>query len=396
MLESLNSSSHPSSELMLEQANDMRDSPEKVAWLEATIRQADLEQNTEVAFEARDEMIDAATWSGQAEKAMLAFAWCLNHHDQQLPEERDWWQNQNLLWRYKWILSSLENFPHIAAARVEALFQDFETRLTQAGYGHRAVAHKRLNYALHRGDRPEAAKQFERWQSLPQDSMADCTACEANEVVSYHIFLDQHEQALKAAKPLLEKRLTCHSVPTTTYSNVLKPLLILGRLEEAVRYHKLGIRISGDADYLQSSANHLGFLALTGNFGPAKRLIEKNLRLVLETRELKSKFEFLGATLTWLLCLERAEFDRVNLNLTASIPVETIANPRLQKSKTYRIAAFKQWIESETKQLATQFDTNIGRTEFAALLEQCRQAVKYAIDYPLPTKVEPGKAENKQ
>jgi hypothetical protein len=385
-----------SSQEMLDQAADMSDSPEKVTWLEATIRQAELEQNTEVAFEARDELIDAATWSGQAEKAMLAFAWCLNYFDSLAPEARDWWQSENLLWRYKWILASLENFPHITAERAEALFQDFETRLTQAGHGHRAVAHKRLNYALHRGDRLEAAKYFERWQSAPQDEMADCTACEANEVVSYHIFLEQHEQALKAAKPLLEKRLTCHSVPNTTYSNVLKPLLMLGRLEEAARYHKLGIRVSGDADYLQASANHLEFLALTGNFGPAKRLIEKNLRLALETRELKSRFEFLGATLTWLLCLERAGFDQVNLNLTTSIPLPTIENPRLQKSKSYPITAFKQWIENESKVLATQFDASIGRAEFAGQLEQRRQVVKHAIDFPLPNKSESDKGEHKQ
>ena len=190
MIEPLNPSGELSGELMFEQAQNMPNNSEKVAWLEATIRQADLEQNQDVAYQARDEMIDAATWSGQAEKALLAFAWCLNRYDQQLPEERDWWQSQNLLWRYKWILASLDNFPNIALARAEALFQDFETRLTQAGFGFRAVAHKRLNYAQHRGNRIEAAKQFALWQSSSRDSMADCHACEINEVVSYHIFLE--------------------------------------------------------------------------------------------------------------------------------------------------------------------------------------------------------------
>jgi hypothetical protein len=396
MIESLNPSSNPSSELMLEQANNMREGPEKVAWLEATIRQADLEQNQTVAYDARDEMIDAATWSGQAEKALLAFAWCLNHHDQQLPEERDWWQNQNLLWRYKWILSSLENFPHIAAARVEALFQDFETRLTQAGFGFRAAAHKRLNYAQHRGDRTEAAKQFALWQSTSRDSMADCHACEINEVVSYHIFLGQHEKALQVAKPLLEKRLTCHSVPTTTYASLLKPLLILGRLEEAVRYHKLGLKISGNPDYLSSSADHLAFLALTGNFGPAKRMIEKNLRHTLESRELKCKFQFFAAMLTWTLCLERSGADQATLNLPVEIPVTVVPNARLTRAKAYSVAAFKTWIESQLQPLVTQFDQNIGHAEFAGQLEEYRQVVKYAVDYPLPVKAEPSKADQKQ
>jgi hypothetical protein len=388
MIEPLNPSSNPSSELMLEQAQNMSNNSEKVAWLEATIRQADLEQNQEVAYDARDEMIDAATWSGQAEKALLAFAWCLNHHDQQLPEERDWWQNQNLLWRYKWILGSLDNFPNIAPVRIEALFQDFETRLTQAGFGLRAAAHKRLNYAQHRGDRTDAAKQFALWQSTTRDSMADCHACEINEVVSYHIFLEQHEQALQAAKPLLEKRLTCHSVPTTTYGSVLKPLLILGRLEEAVRYHKLGIKISGDPDYLSSSADHLVFLALTGNFAPAKKVIEKNLRHTLESRELKSKFEFFAAMLTWALSLEHSGIDQVTLNLPVEIPVTVVPNARLTRAKAYSVTAFKSWIESQVQPLVVQFDQNIGHAEFAEQLEEYRQALKYAVDYPLASKAD--------
>jgi hypothetical protein len=388
MLEQMTTPLNSSSERMLEQAQNMSNNSEKVAWLEATIRLADLEQNQEVAYDARDEMIDAATWSGQAEKALLAFAWCLNHHDQQLPEERDWWQGQNLLWRYKWILGSLDNFPNIVPTRIEALFQDFETRLTQAGFGLRAVAHKRLNYAQHRGDRTEAAKQFALWQSTSRDSMADCHACEINEVVSYHIFLEQHEQALQAAKPLLEKRLTCHSVPTTTYASVLKPLLILGRLEEAVRYHKLGIKISGDPDYLSSSADHLVFLALTRNFAPAKRMIEKNLRHTLESRELKSKFEFFAAMLTWALSLEQSGIDQVTLNLPVEIPVTVVPNVRLTRAKAYSVTAFKTWIESQAQPLVTQFDQNIGHAEFAEQLEEYRQAVKYAVDYPLAVKAE--------
>jgi hypothetical protein len=377
-----------SSREMLERAEDLRQGIEKVAWLEATVRQADLERDDEIAYAARDELIDAATWSGQAEKALIAFAWCLNHFDAQPPEARDWWQNQNLLWRYKWVLGSLDNFPHVSPARVEALFQDFETRLTQSGYGPRAVAHKRLNYALHRGDREEAARQFGRWRAAPNDDMADCTACEANEVVSYHIFLEEYGQALRAAKPLLEKRLTCHSVPTTTYASVLKPLLILGRLEEAARYHKLGIRVSGDPEYLSSSANHLEFLALTGNFGPAKRTVEKNLPLALETQELKAKFEFFGATLTWLSCLERAGFDRVTLNLRSGIPVATVENARLQQSKSYPVAPFQTWVESELARLVAPFDANIGRPEFAEQLEKRRRVVRYAVDFLLPRKTD--------
>jgi hypothetical protein len=394
--ESSSGSLNPSSELMLEMAQQMNQGPEKIAWLESTIRQADLEQNQQVAFEARDEMIDAATWGGQAEKALLAFAWCLNHHDQQAPEARDWWQEQNLLWRYKWILGSLDNFPNIPHERIERLFQDFEQRLTQAGHGTRAVAHKRLNYAQHRGDRTEAAKQFERWQTTPRDSMADCNACEANEVVSYHIFLEQHEQALLAAKPLLEKRLTCHSVPTSTYASVLRPLLILGRLEEAARYHKLGSKISGDPDYLSSNADHLEFLALTGNLANAKRLVEKNLRIALETRELKEKFLFFAAMLTWTICLERAGQEQVNLNLTSSIPVATSENPRLQKAKAYRVDALKTWVESAANQLVVAFDANIGRPEFAKQLEESRQVLKYAVDYPLPSKADSGRTDSKQ
>ena len=65
-----------------------------------------------------------------------------------------------------------------------------------------------------------------------------------------------------------------------------------------------------------------------------------------------------------------------------------VPNARLTRAKAYSVTAFKSWIESQVQPLVVQFDQNIGHAEFAEQLEEYRQAVKYAVDYPLPSKVD--------
>jgi hypothetical protein len=63
-------------------------------------------------------------------------------------------------------------------------------------------------------------------------------------------------------------------------------------------------------------------------------------------------------------------------------------NARLTRAKAYSVTAFKIWIENQIQPLVTQFDQNIGHAEFAGQLEEYRQVVKYAVDYPLAVKAE--------
>ncbi|NJK45176.1 MAG: hypothetical protein HC933_13640 [Pleurocapsa sp. SU_196_0] len=135
---------------LLYQAYGMRDTdPAKLALLEEAVQLADAANDTKTGYEARDELIDASTFSGQGEKMLVAFAWMLNAFDAN-PDE---YSAHSLYWKYKWVLNTARQFPQISAERIDALIADFEHRLESAGYSPRPALDARVGWARHRGRR---------------------------------------------------------------------------------------------------------------------------------------------------------------------------------------------------------------------------------------------------
>jgi hypothetical protein len=370
-----------------EQTRWLEDSPAKVTQLEDVIRLADLTQDAETALQARDELIDAAMWSGQSEKAIVAFAAVLHAFDQKAPEERDWYVTHNVLWKYKWMLHVAQDLPSIPLERVNAMFEDFARRLLEHGYGHRVVAHKRLSFALHANDGEEAERQFKLWRGTPRDRMSDCEACEADEEVLYQLFLNDDENAIRKARPLLEGRLGCHSVPISTYAMLLQPMLRLGRTEDAMKYHLKGVkRTLKDPDFMRSAGHHLAFLALTGNLDAARRTFEKTVAFALPSHELENRFYYFGDVLTWALMLEQHGLQLVTLTAPSNFPVkpaETARNARLKKAKEFTVATLRDWVAAELESMASRFDSRLGTPVFRARIQKFRDAVQYAVQHPL-------------
>ena len=78
-----------------------------------------------------------------------------------------------------------------------------ERRYIDYGYNLKPVHDMRMTWAQHRGDREAATRQYNLWRRERNDAGADCHACELNTWVLYHVFMEQHEEALTVAKPLL-------------------------------------------------------------------------------------------------------------------------------------------------------------------------------------------------
>ena len=217
--------------------------------------------------------------------------------------------------------------------------------------------------------------------------MSDCEACEADEEVNYQLFLDDDENAIRKARPLLEGRLSCHSVPISTYANLLQPLLRLGRVEDAMKYHIKGVkRTLKDPDFMSSAGHHLAFLALTGNLDAAKRTFEKTVAFALPSRELENRFYYFGDVLTWALMLEQHGLELVTLTVPSSFPVkpaETARNARLKKAKEFELPALRDWVAAELEAMASRFDARLGRPVFRVRIQKFRDAVQYAVQHPL-------------
>src|SRR5215475_2021284 len=101
---------------LLMRASAAGNTPEGVELAEAAVREADASENIEGGYNARNQLIRHAVFSGFYEKALVAFSWCLAKADER-PEQFGGYQ---LLWHYKWIIEELIHFPKISREQMDA------------------------------------------------------------------------------------------------------------------------------------------------------------------------------------------------------------------------------------------------------------------------------------
>ncbi len=95
------------------EADLLSEGPAKVVLLEEAIRLADTHGDLELGFDLRENLIEACTFCGLGEKSLVAFIWCLGQCDRH-PER---FSQDDLLWKYKWIITALRIFQHTLVER---------------------------------------------------------------------------------------------------------------------------------------------------------------------------------------------------------------------------------------------------------------------------------------
>jgi hypothetical protein len=345
----------------------------KLAVIEEAIRLADTHQFTNHGFYLRKSLLETATFGGSPEKAMVAFAWCIAQCDKD-PDEYD---PSEILWEYKWIVGALKQFPSISLEKLNQASDDMERRYQEGGYGTGPIHKLRCMFEIFRGNREEAQKHQRLWKNASPGFMSDCPACERNDKIDYLLFVGKPERALEFAKPILMNRQACAEVPHTTLGAVLMPLLQLGDLERAAEYHLKGYRLVQEGrDFLTTIAEHLTFLALTGNLDKGVRLVERHLEWAMECKTEARRYDFYQAARLLCLQLKAKKRDQLSLRLGKSFP-------RFQESGTYLVEDLQSWLDAETELLASRFDARNQSDYFMKRYENLHTLMHWSRDYPL-------------
>jgi hypothetical protein len=355
-------------ELLL-RAWSLGNSPEQVAVAEEAARLADTHGDVGLAWEAREVLIEAATFSGFPEKALLAFTWCLGQCDRD-PERFD---ERRLLWQYKWVAADLPYFPQVEKRRILEIHDDMARRYERCGQSLQPIYKVRWLAAMRMGERDLAEEYYRKTQDAPRDVGSDCDACELDDQVAYQLYTEDYERAFATAKPILEGDMTCASVPHVTYASLLLPLLRLGRIEEAVRLHRVGFSLVSDCrKFVDAVANHIEFLTLTRNLEQAARIVSNGLGAAIATTDLDDRFEFFRSSLLLCLSLEGSK-DAPSVRLPGNFPLSAPTATEL-----------RQWFEREAQDLAKRFDTRNGTTAYADSLADGRSLLETLIrPYPI-------------
>ncbi len=115
----------------------------------------------------------------------------------------------HVLWIYKWILGSLNDYYQIPFEDCERYFEDFKRRSLAYGYNLKPYYLNRY-YFYQYIDRAYADECFYEYEKIPWDrENCDCRACERNVQISFYLDKDDIERANALAKDIESFKLRC-------------------------------------------------------------------------------------------------------------------------------------------------------------------------------------------
>ena len=351
---------------LVRKSRELGDTPEKVALLEEAVRIADSINDEEAGFNSRIQLIDAAEWSGLDERAVVAFSWCLAYWDRN--NEDSIVSNYQLLWRYKWIICDIADNLRIDLGKLEEMLDDFERRYRENGSSIRTVHYMRWTNYQEIGLPELTEKYFELWLQEPRDYLSDCHACELNKKVKYKLLTGQPEEAFELVQPILEKRLTCKSIPKGTYSYLLRPAVMMGNNQYAAELQRTGYRaVSRDPAFSNHFCEHMLYFVQIGNPRRALELFRKHFAScyqydVANRTNKNTLLTFIAGAA--VMQTNAAERTRKQIKLLLPREIECF-----REDHKYDLQELADWFQQKTDDLAARFDKRHGNDYFARCVE---------------------------
>ena len=325
-------------------------SPAKVAILEQAVQLADSLGDVGEGYEVREQLIEAATFGGMEDRALVAFSWCLAQSD----KDPDRFPEEDLLWKYKWVLAGITDYPAIPLAKIHAMEDDFERRLKRNGYGLRSLYKLRMDNANEMGFQREGDKFEAKWRKARRDGMVDCHACEVDAEVSALVGAGEYAEAVKKARPIMSGKIGCHTVPQRTFADIIIAELSRNRVAKAGEAFERGYpQVAGNPDFLSTVGWHLCYLTRVLDVPRGLRLIERHLPWAAQTNNPSERMAFYSRTGTFFehLAEDRPKPRKVRIPGTLGIHND---------DHRYAPADLAAWFRAESAQIASRFDTRNG------------------------------------
>lgn len=358
---------------LVSESLDRDDGEGRIAVCEEAVRQADLSGDLKIQYFAREHFVRACAFGGAPDRALVGFSWLVAQFD----KDRDSFSEWNLLWKYKWIVGLIANFPQIPKTRIHEMLDDFETRAVRAGYGLHSVYMLRYRLEKFWGNKKQAIEYFQKMSELPVDELSNCEVCELHARIGFAFYRGDDERGVELAVSLLEGGKKCATVPQRTYADILLPLVRLGRQTEALGYHRRGYPVvRPNMSFMNEVADHLIFLVLTENLARAVTLFERHFPWLEQRRDLYHHFRFLLAG--WLLfdVLSAQADKKVRLKLETFFP-------QYSEDNLYDAEGLALWCKQEAAELARRFDERNETDFFTQTLAEAPALKKLCAPFPL-------------
>lgn len=332
----------------LRENNDRPYNLHRTVTAEELVDAAEQFDEPELLVTALLELMSAYEYTGEHRKAPVVFARVLKLRDDSPDAFSDWEANQ-VLWRFKWVTTSLLQVPEVPLAAIRGWTDQMRDRYREAGHGMQPVAAMRHRIAAHVGSEEAERSAYDLWVTRPREGMSDCEACETRHRAIHHVGIGDERRALDIWQPVFDGGQTCAEEPYVSQAHALLPLLSLGRADEARSHHLSGYRYArGKTGLAEEVGLHVEFSALSRNEG-------RGLEILAENRAL---FETTGAPLSLLGFLTGVEVLLTRL-VADGYGTTTVAGPL---GRSWTAQSLLAHVSGEADTLAAAFDARNGTT----------------------------------
>jgi tetratricopeptide (TPR) repeat protein len=320
------------------------------------------EGDEKALFTVRLELCRQAVFAGLPQAALVAFTWCLQVFDR----NPNFAERENpLLWRYKYVIQSLPEFPQVSRAQMRASVGDFQERLKRGGYSARTGLYLENKIALGCGDLAAVRELSSRWPDLKRDGISDCHACEMDTDVHNQCMIGQYQECLDRAEPLLKGQLSCAEVPHITLPHVAHADFHLGKMKDAKAAALEALRlIGGNADLIAAKARVLEVYVLMREWSAGLTLLERELPLLERSESVLEKLRFQLAAVALLEHVLRADPNAALHLSDAFVRKNSLADTRAR--------TLFEWLTPEVKNLTGVFDARNGNSYLRDRLQMLR------------------------
>ncbi len=318
-------------------AQDLDDSVSKTSILEDLLGFAEAKNLDAVAFSIRLEIIQSTIFSGDINKALVAFTHCVAEFDAE--KEYALSESFSLLWSSKWINRTVIAFPNISKKQIDDIENDIARRFDRHGFGLRAHYMFGWLNAKEMGDEEKADQKRKRWiRENIHPSHPRCVACEYHYEMLYQMESAEVEKGLHTYRSLLSSREVCNRVPLASHILAL-PHLNAEKDASKAAFHFASFGLEpANIDRVSLAADFLFYL-LSVNDGPkALEIVTAYLGHAFKTKELDQKLSFLVAAECFLNTYDTCRFPWAHLD------------------EVYDAKTLKAVLKNEINELAEAFD----------------------------------------
>lgn len=185
---------------------------EKAPLLREAIRIADENDDVQWAVEMRLDLIYELNQLSEDREEIAVFSRVLDDYE----NNKDLISENDLLWKYKWIWGCAFDLPEIPKAQVDAIAEDYKTRVLRNGYSARSYYHL-LSVQHTRMRQYDKAKEYaDKMMNEKMDEQM-CDACELNFFLDIFLETGRFDEAFNRAQPLISKQVTCYEANLRAY-----------------------------------------------------------------------------------------------------------------------------------------------------------------------------------